>query len=295
MSLLFGEFSIGQQKIEIAKLSNESLFMRMGKIHLGSPAAILMTEFSLMDLYQELSVTCDCTNKVIEEWKKIGTKRETKGFKEIKSTLQHSRKMSSMKCRAWKAQLDQASLILNEKVPAILRHKRLATTTIIAGTALLISLVGAGAAIFKSDLPPELIKTVQNNEFSVTKLGIELNELRNLTGFLGLRTDVLDIKLEITWRLERCHQFESNLQDSIHRLERTLDHLFMGKLYHGLMAPMPLQQKLAVLFAEAKKRNLLPAIEGLADLFQLPTSFVIFANQTIKTITESHCTRNLAL
>ena len=52
------------------------------------------------------------------------------------------------------------------------------------------------------------------------------------------------------------------------------------------MDPRSLEEKMSELFKEAKKQNLYPAIEGLADVFQLPTSFVMFDNSTISTITE---------
>ena len=283
MILLWLHKSEATASVNISKISNDSIFVDIGTIHLGNPTAALIVEFSLKDLSHAVAEVCACTDGVKSTWKTLQMKSSSHT---TTAEIIAAQATAERKCAQWRLQIEHYYGILINRSPYMSRDKRFAVSTVIAASALATSAVSAILTLFGNGLPPGLVQTVRNNEYDIGSLKIEIAEMRNLSIITGHRLDDLKAKTGVLWALRECDLLRTAFQAEMDKAASMVSHLFTNRLAHDLVDPDLLQSRLRSLYRDAKKRNLYPAIEGVSDLFQLPTSFITFKNATIRIITE---------
>ena len=174
--------------VNISKISNDSIFVDIGAIHLGSPTAALIIDFSLKDLSHAVAEVCACTDDIKTDWEKFINKPSSHT---VTAEIMAAQASAIKRCARWRSQLEHYYGVLINRSPYISRNKRVAVSTVIAAAGLTAAAVSALLTLFGNGLPPGLVQTVRNNEFNVGRLKIEIAELRNLSITTGHQLDNL--------------------------------------------------------------------------------------------------------
>ena len=189
--------------VNISRVSNDSIFVNVGSIHLGNPAAALITEFSLAKLSSAVAEACSCVDDIAASWKDLNL-QTTPDVETVAADIVASRSRAGKRCSRWRRKIEDFYAILLNRSPYINRKKRLAVSTVFVAAAIGTAATSAILSLFSNGLPPGLVQTVRQNEYKIGSLKADVTELRNLSIITGRRIDALRARSGVLWALQEC-------------------------------------------------------------------------------------------
>ena len=133
--------------VNISRVSNDSIFVNVGSLHLGSPTAALITEFSLAKLSSTVAEVCSCVDNIADSWDTLNA-QVTPDVETVAADIVASQSRAGRRCKMWRRQVVDFYTILLNRSPYTHRKKRLAFSTVLVAAAL-----GTACLLYTSPSP----------------------------------------------------------------------------------------------------------------------------------------------